>query len=400
MNSELARRIAFTLGALLIYRLGTYIPVPGTNYISHLPGISPSFAPLTIFSIGILPYVYAAILIQMVSMAWSGLNTLGNSGEAGRRRTARYTLGLATFLAAFQAHGIGSGLQNIPGFVSDPGGIFVISVTITLTGGTIFLIWLSEQMTERGIGNGLALILFTGVVTRLPQEVASVVELTRQGALTVERAGWLTILWAAFVGLVVFVELARRRVPVEFAARNLGNRSLPARSTDLSFKLNHAGLVPMVVAPWLFSLLLVLASLVLARISPSLVAAYERIQLGHVGQTILASVAIFIFAFIYTAFVVDPERAADSLMKRGGVIPGIMPGEPTAEHLDRVVSRTTFVGAIYLAAIFLIPEVLIVHSQLPFYLGGTSVLIVVCAILDIETQVRGMSRTGPGGAYS
>jgi preprotein translocase subunit SecY len=199
---------------------------------------------------------------------------------------------------------------------------------------------------------------------------------------------------------VVFFELARRRVPVEFTGRKLGDRLLPAQSTHLSLKLNSAGLMPTVVAPWLYLLPLTIAGLVFDHTSPRLMAVYRLFQEYHMGRVILTSVAIIILAFIYTAFVVDPEHAADSLKKYGGVIPGVEPGEATAAHRDRVVSYTTCIGAVYLAAVFLIPELLLFYSQAPFYLGGTTVLVVVCTVLDIETQVRGRSLTEPGGVFS
>jgi preprotein translocase subunit SecY len=394
MKSELAGRIVFTLGALLVYRLGTYIPLPG---VTPLPGVIRSGAQFSIFSLWILPYLSAAILIQLVSMVSSKLSALARGGEAGRRKIARYTIVLAVFLTAFQAFGMASGLQSIPNFVDNPGGLFLLSTTVTLTGGTIFLIWLSEQITARGIGNGLALILFTGVAASMPRAVANLLELGRQGVVSSGGVLLLAFLCAVLVGLVVFVELARRRVPVDFLARQLGNRSLPAQSAHLSLKLNSAGLVPSIVAGWVLFLPLTLAGLIFGWTSPWMAAAYVQITPGHLPHAILSSIAIVILAFIYTAYVIDPEHAADSLKKLGGVIPGIEPGEPTAEHLDGVVSHMTCIGALYLAALFLIPEVVIGYFQAPFYLGGTTVLIVVCTVLDIEAQVRGQSLTESGG---
>jgi preprotein translocase subunit SecY len=395
MRPELARRIAFTLGALLIYRLGTVIPLPGLNTHLQLPG--GSIAPVSIFAVSILPYLTAAILIQLASMASSMLSGLPRGGEAGRRKIARYTIGMAILLTGFQAFGIASGLQRVPNLVSDPGGLFLLSTTVTLTGGMAFLIWLSQQITVRGIGNGLALILFAGVAAKLPSTMASAVKLTSQGALSVERVSLLAILWIALLGLVVFVELARRRVPVEFAARTLGGRLVPAQSSHLSLKLNSAGLIPTIVGPWLYLIPLSIAGIVLGESSPWLATAFDQLAFGHLGHMVLGSIAIIIVAFFYTSFVVDPEDAADSLKQHGAAIPGIEPGEPTAEHLDRVVSYMTCIGAVYLAAIFLIPELLLVYGQTPFYLAGASVLVVVCTVLDIETQVRGQSLTEPGG---
>jgi preprotein translocase subunit SecY len=395
MTPELARRIAFTLGALLIYRLGTWIPLPGIKTYPQLPG--GSIAPVSIFAIWILPYFTAAILIQLASMASSKLSGLSRGGEAGRRNIARYTIGLAILLTVFQAYGIASGLQRVPNLVSDPGGLFLLSTTVTLTGGTAFLIWLSEVITVRGIGNGLALILFAGVAAKLPSTVASTVKLTWQGTLSFERVSLLTMLWIALLGLAVFVELARRRVPVEFAARTLGDRLHPAQSSHLSLKLNSAGLIPTIVGPWLYLILLWIAGIASGESSPRVATAFDQFAFGHIGHMVLGSIAIVIVAFFYTSFVVDPEYTADSLKRHGAAIPGIEPGEPTAEHLDRVVSYMTCIGAVYLAVIFLIPELLLVYGQTPFYLAGASVLVVVCTILDIETQVRGQSLTGPGG---
>jgi preprotein translocase subunit SecY len=405
MKPELARRIAFTLGALLIFRIGTYIPLPGVDYAQYRAVMGSQGVrigqelghSLSILSLGLVPYFSAAILIQLVSMVSPRVAAFATNGEAGRRKMARLTLAIAALLAAFQGFGVASAMQNIPALVHDLGGFFAISTMITLTGGMIFLVWLSELITAYGIGNGLALILFAGVAANLPSEVANVLQVLRQGSLSAGDATWMLISWSAFVVLVVFAELARRRVPVEFAARMLGSRQLPAQSAYLSFKLNHAGVVPIVAAPWLLSLLLIPVVLVLRLISPALAASIQQLLLGH---QIILTLAVIVFAFIYTAFVADPEHAAAFLRKFDGVIPGIEPGEPTAAHIDRVVSYTAFIGAIYLAAIFLIPIMLVSHSQAPFYLAGTSVLIVVCAVLDIKTQVRGQSLTEPGGVFS
>jgi preprotein translocase subunit SecY len=399
MKSELARRIVFTLGALLIYRLGTYIPLPGIQTYPQLSGTHGSIARVSIFALWILPYFSAAILIQLFSMVSSKLSALTKGGEAERQKVARYTLGLTILLTAFQAFGVASALQNIPNFISDPAGLFLLSTTVTLTGGTMFLIWLSEQITLRGIGNGLAWLTFAGLATEMPRSVASMIVFTGQGALSAQRAWLLAVLWVALVGLVVFVELARRRVPVEFASRKLGERVLPAQSTHLPFKLNSAGLLPIAVAPWLFLLPLTLLNLAFDQTSPWLAAANGLLVQNHIGSWIFSSVVIFIFAFVYTAFVVDPEQAADSLKRNAGVIPGVEPGEATAQHLDRVVSYTTCAGAVYLTAVFLIPHLLSVYGEAPFYLAGTSVLVAVCIVLDIEKQVRGQSRTEPGGAH-
>lgn len=407
MKPELARRIVFTLGALLIFRLGSQIPVPGIDDAGYRAlmatrgvGIGRALHPsVSIFSLGLVPYLSAAILIQLVSMVSARFAAFTGESEAGRQKATRYALALTTVLAALQAFGIASALQNIPGLVSDLDGFFVISTVITLTGGTVFLIWLTGQITAFGIGNGIAVILFAGVVVQVPSEIASMVEFVRHGNLSPKDAAWAFVLWGGFVALVVFAELARRRLPVEFPARMLANRQLPARSACLSFKLNQAGVVPIIVASWLFSLLLIAVALVVGRISPALAAKLQQIELGYSSHIIMAA-AVVVFTFFYTAFVADPERAADTLKKLGGAIPGVEPGDSTAAHIDRVVSYTACLGAAYLAAIFLLPAMLSSYLQAPFYLAGTSVLIVVCVVLDLKTEVRGQSLTEPGGVFS
>jgi preprotein translocase subunit SecY len=384
MKSELARRIAFTLGALLIYRLGNGIPLPGINV-----GLNIRYS---IFAVWILPYLSAAFLIQMLSMASSKLRALPRSGESGRRKIRRYTIGLGLFLTAFQAYGLALSLQGIPHLVNEPGGLFLLSTTVTLMGGMIFLVWLSELITVHGIGNGLALMLFASWAPKMLQDIATAFELTPQGALSVERVSWFAILCVAAVGLVVFVELARRRVPVEFAGRKRGDRFVMAQPTHLSLKINSAGLMPTLIVPWLYFLPLTVAGLFLGT-SPWLVAMYRLVSQVHMAGVIISTIAIFILAFVYAKFVIDPKHVADFLNKHGGVIPGVEPGEATAAHLDRIVSYTTCMGAVYLAAIFLIPALLRVYGQTSFYLGGASVLIVVCTVLDIKTQMRGMSHT-------
>jgi preprotein translocase subunit SecY len=392
MTSELARRIAFTLGALLVYRLGTTIPVPG---------IETSTRPFSIFALNVIPYLSVAILIQLVTMVSSRLNALVARGDSGRRIIARYTFGLTLLLTAFQAYGIASGLQQaVPNTLSITSPLFLLSTSATLLAGTIFLIWLSEQITARGIGNGLALILAVGILAELPNSVVSTFTLVRQGALSVQLMAWLALLGVALVGLVVFVELARRHVPIEFAARESRTRSIAPQQSSFSIKLNSAGLIPTVAAPWLIFLPLTFLGLAFGQASPWLTASFNQIGFGYPGHMIVSFAAIVVLAFIYTSFVVDPERAAASLQAYGGAIPGIAPGEATAEHLDRVVSRTAAIGAAYLAAVFLLPEALISWAKVPYYFGGAPVLIVVCTVLDVEAQVRGMSLTGRGGEYA
>jgi preprotein translocase subunit SecY len=396
MTSELARRIAITIGALLIFRLGSHIPLAGLSTQGGLLS-SGSIGRISIFSLSLFPYLSAAIIIQVVSVVWGRLSALERSGEAGRRRIARYTLILTLLLAAFQAFGIASAMQNISGLVTEPGGWFLLSATATMAGGVFLLVWLSEQITRHGIGNGLALILFVGIVVSLPAEVATALELVRQGAVSANLLLFAAVLSVVAVAVIVLVEGARRNVPVQYAARQAGQRVLAPRSSVLPIKLNGAGfLIPTTVTSWIFYLPLALATFVFGQ-TPWLAAAYGHMQFARPAHLILGAIAIFVLAFIYTAYVLDPERAAKTLREQGAAIPDVAPGEPTADYLDHVVSLTTVIGAIYLVAVSLIPEALVAYGGLPYFFGGGSALIVVCTILDIETQVRGYSLTEPGG---
>jgi len=397
MTSELARRIAITIGALLIFRLGSQIPLAGISVQGGLLS-SGSVARVSIFSLTLVPYVSAAILVQLLSVVWGRLAALERAGEAGRRRIARYTLILTLVLAAFQAFAIASALQNISGLVAEPGDWFLLSATATMVGGVFFMVWLSEQITRHGIGNGIALVLSITILVALPADIASAIELLRQGAVSGNLVLFNAIVWVALVALIVLVEGARRNVPVHYAARQVGKRLLPPRDQVLPLKLNNAGfLIPVTVTPWIFYLPLALATFVFGR-TPCRAAAYEHIRFAKPAHIILGSIAVFVLVFIYTAYVLDPERAAETLQKQGATIPGVEPGEPTADHLDRVASLTTTVGAVYLVAVSLIPEALVACGvALPYKIGGGSVLIVVCTILDIKRQVRDVSLTNPGG---
>jgi preprotein translocase subunit SecY len=397
MNQELVRRIAVTIGALLLFRLGSHIPVAGFSLQS---GVLSTIAAerLSILALNVIPYLSAAILVQLLSMVWGRLNALQRAGEAGRRRIARYTLVLTLVLAALQAFGIASALESISGLVAEPGGWFLALVTASMVGGVFFLVWLSELINRYGIGNGLALILAVGILAALPADIAKVIEVLRMGAVSPNLVLFHAVVWGAFVALIVLVESARRNVPLEFGARQLGKRLLPPRQAVLPIKLNSAGaLIPVTVALWLWSMPLAVAGFVVGR-QPWLVAAYEHMTFGRPAHLVFGAVSIFVLVFLYTAYVMDPEQAAATLQEQGGVIPGVAPGEPTADHLDRTVSLTTVLGAAYLTALSLIPELFAAWGDmLPYNISGGSALIVVCTILDIRTQVRGQSLTDPGG---
>ncbi|MGX1164809.1 preprotein translocase subunit SecY [Bradyrhizobium sp. USDA 372] len=400
MSRELARRIAFTIGALLLFRLGTQIPIPGLD----LSDVSPTLdlvSRLSIFALGLIPYLTAAIFIRLLSVVWRGLNSLERSGEGGRRKIARATLGLTLGLAAFQAYGIASALTSIPGLVKNPDGWFVTTATASMVGGVFVLVWLSEQMTRYGIGNGLALILSAGFIVAIPQNIAGIADLVRSGAISGNLVLGHVVFWIATVVVIVLVEGARRNIRVQFAAHSVGTRQLPVREAMLPIKLNSAGfLIPVTVAPWIFYLPLAFAGFLLGSDHPLVAAAYRHLQLGQPVHVILVSIAVFVLAFVYTAYVVDPEHTAKSLADRGGTIPGVARGEATADYLDRVVSLTTVVGAVYLTALQLIPEVFELYGiGLPYSMvvNGGGALVVVCTALDIKAQVRDVSLTNPGG---
>lgn len=400
MSRELARRIAFTIGALLLFRIGTQIPVAGVN-TSDLPPTSDLIGRLSVFALGLIPYLTAAILVRLLSAVWRRLNVLERSGERGRRKVARATLGLTLVLAAFQAFGIATALTTVPGFVRNPDGWFVLTAPATMVGGVFVLVWLSEQITRYGIGNGLALILSVGMLVSIPRDVADIMELVRSGAVPGSLVLGHAVFWVVTVAVMVLVEGARRNIRVEFGALNFGTRQLPARDAVLPIKLNSAGfLIPVTVAPWLFFLPLAMAGLILGGDHPLVAAAYRHFQLGQPAHLILVSIAVFVLAFVYTAYVVDPEYTAKSLARRDGTIPGVAPGEATADYLDRVVSLTTVVGAVYLTLLQLIPEVFELYGiGLPYSMivNGGAALVVVCTALDIKTQVRDVSLTNPGG---
>ena len=396
--NELVRRIVITIGALLIFRLGSHIPVVAM-WTSGGPLASGALVRVSIFALSLVPYLSAAIIIRLISMVWGGLNSLERSGEKGRRSIARYTLILTFLLAAFQAYGIATALQGIPGLVDPSDGLFPLTVAASMVAGVFVLIWLCELITVHGVGNGIALVLSVGILVALPADVASVVEVLRQGAVSANLVLFHLLFWVAVVALIVLIEGARRNVGVEFAERRIGSRLLPVRSGVLPIKLNSAGLlIPVTVAPWLWSLPLAGATFVFGAREPWLAAVYDHMGFGKPAHMIIGSIAIFVLVFVYTSYVLDPEQTADSLEKQGGTVPGVAPGEATADYLDRVVSLTTVNGAIYLVALSLIPEVFVAYGDmLPYKISGGSALIVVCTILDIRKQVRDVSLTNPGG---
>jgi preprotein translocase subunit SecY len=406
VNAELARRIAFTLGALLLFRIGTFIPVPGINPAAWAQvmrtqdgGILGAFnaasggavGRLSIFALGILPYVSAAVILQLVAYFSARLRRLQLSGERGRWRLETITRIFTCLMALFQSAGIASALADIDNLVAVPGPLFFASVTLTMTGGTMFLIWLSGQITLRGLGNGVAIILCSGVIFQLMRAAAIVYELNLRGLISGGLIGGLVALTAVLALIVTLMEKARRREPVEFTAG-------PARGASyLSLKLNGAGTIPALVASWFMALPLIPAGFADPS-DPGLWTEVARtLSPGRPLYFVAYGVAVFVLVYLYTAFVLDPDELAERLKRHGGVIPQVEPGEATAVHLDAVLSRTTLVGAVYLAAFCLILALVQAWLKVPFFLAGTSLLILVCTVLDLESQVRNLTNTSLGG---
>jgi preprotein translocase subunit SecY len=402
MTPDLGRRIAFTSGALLVYRLGTHIPLPGMSapawaslYRSTGGGVLAMFSTLSggaagrlaIFALGIVPYFSAAFLLQVVMIFSARFKAFAWRGYAGRNAIVRYTRYLAVVLAAFQAYGIAVAFEAVPSLVSDPGPLFRISTVVTLTGGTVFLIWLSDQITQRGIGNGLALILFVGIALEFPSAVASTLELGRPGALAPKMIVAWGLIVIGLIALIAFVERARRHVPLSYAAAPADGYAVTGRAV-LRLKLNNAGLMPSLLASWLITTTITGSFLIVGAQTEWWNAVAGALLPGRPWFMLVYGALIVICTFVYTAFVLDPDEAAADLRKQGGAVDGLHPGEQTAQHLDSLVSRMTVAGTLYLLFVCLVPEFLVGYAGLPFYLGGTSLLIAVCTVLDIQDQVR------------
>jgi preprotein translocase subunit SecY len=403
---ELKKRIWFTLGALLIYRLGTYIPLPGIDPAAWdkifnqqsggILGMFNMFAGggihrMAIFALTIMPYISASIIIQLMTTVSPTLDQLKKEGEQGRKMINQYTRYLTVLLAALQAYGIAIGLEGAGSVVADPGFFFRISTVITLTGGTMFLMWLGEQITQRGIGNGTSLIIMSGIVAQLPSAVAGTLELGRQGALSTGLILVVLVMAVAVITFIVFMERAQRRLLIQYPKRQVGNRMFEGQSSHLPLKLNTSGVIPPIFASSLLLLPTTLASFTGGQGQASGWMAAITTQLSH-GRPlflVLYVCLIVFFAFFYTAIIFNPTETADNLKKHGGFIPGIRPGERTAEHIDYVLSRITVIGAAYLAVVCLFPELLISYAAVPFYFGGTSLLIVVSVTMDTVAQVQG-----------
>jgi preprotein translocase subunit SecY len=402
---ELKKRIWFTLGALIVYRLGTYIPLPGidpaafaANFHGKQQGVLELFnmfaggavQRMAIFALNIMPYISASIIVQLMTSVIPALEQLKKEGEQGRKVMNQYTRYLTVVIAAFQAYGIAVGLEGQPNVVSDPGWFFRLSTVLTLMGGTLFLMWLGEQITSRGIGNGSSLIIFAGIVAAFPSAIANTLELSRQGAISPFVLIALVAMSFGVIAFIVFMERAQRRLVITYPKRQQGNRIYEGQTSFLPLKLNTSGVIPPIFASSLLLLPTTIANFS-ANGGAGGVLGFLATYVGHGRPAYIALYAalIIFFAFFYTAIVFDPVETADNLKKHGGFIPGVRPGERTAQFIDYVLTRITVLGAAYLAIICLLPEMLISQFALPFYFGGTSLLIVVSVTMDTVAQIHG-----------
>ncbi len=405
--TELKRRIWFTLGALVVYRLGTYIPIPGIdpNVLAEIfrqqqGGILGLFdvfsggalGRMTIFALNIMPYISASIIMQLMTAVSPSLEALKKEGESGRKKINQYTRYFTVVLAMFQAFGISVGLETMQGAsgsaVIDPGLFFRLTTVITLTGGTIFLMWLGEQITARGVGNGISLIIFAGIVANLPSALAATLELGRTGALSTIFIILLLIMAVATITAMVFMERAQRRIVVQYPKRQVGNKMFGGEASHLPLKINTAGVIPPIFASSLLLLPLTFVNFTAGQGPAWLQDLTSYLANGQPLYILLYVGMIVFFAFFYTAVVFNPTETADNLKKFGGFVPGIRPGKNTADYLDYVLTRLTFIGAIYLSVVCVMPEILISQYAVPFYFGGTSLLIVVSVTMDTVAQVH------------
>jgi preprotein translocase subunit SecY len=403
-SEELKKRIWFTLAALVIYRLGTYIPIPGidtqqlelfanqnaSGILGWMNGLAGgALGRLAIFALNIMPYVSASIIMQLMTTVSPQLEALKKEGESGRKKINQYTRYGTVILAALQAYGIALGLQGQGSIVTHPGPFFIASTVITLTGGTLFLMWLGEQITSRGIGNGISLIIFSGIVAGLPSGVAALLELGRTGQLS-PFAIIATIIGAfGIIAFIIFFERAQRRLLIQYPKRQVGMKMTQAESSHMPLKLNTSGVIPPIFASSILLLPLTVANFSAGKGPDWLNQITAMLGHGKPLFLLLYAALIMFFCFFYTSIMFNPKETADNLKKSGGFILGIRPGEKTAEYLDWILTRITIIGALYLVVICLIPEMIVGYTGIPFYFGGTSLLIVVSVTLDTVAQIQG-----------
>src|SRR4051812_16162935 len=409
--TELHKRIWFTLMAMVVYRLGTYIPIPGIDpvafqaaFTGRAQGIRGMFTMVSggavqrmaIFALNVMPYISASIIVQLLGTVyppWEKLRKEG--GEAGRKTLNQYTRYLTVVLAVFQSFGIAVGLSQSPGLVLNPGLFFVISTVVTLTGGTMFLMWMGEQITSRGVGNGVSLIIFAGIVAVLPQYLVQGLELVRSGSMNPGTLLIVAVLAIAVTMAIVFMERSQRRLLVQYPKRQVGNRMFGGDTSFLPLKINTSGVIPPIFASSLLLLPTTVMGFAVANNGANLPSWMQwlpgltgQLQHGRPLFMLLYGALIIFFCFFYTSVVFNPEDTAENLRKYGGFMPGIRPGKRTAEYLDFVLTRLTVIGAAYITLVCLLPEALIGFYNAPFYMGGTSVLIVVSVTMDTVTQIQ------------
>ena len=405
---ELRQRLVFLVLALLVFRLGAHIPVPGIDpdqlaqlFSGQKDGILGMFnlfsggalSRFTVFALGIMPYISASIIMQLMTIVIPSLETLKKEGQAGQRKITQYTRYGTVLLATFQAMGISVALQAQPGLVINPGLMFELNTVVTLVTGTMFLMWLGEQITERGLGNGISIIIFGGIVSGLPNALASLLELVRTGSMNIISALLIVVICVAVTYFVVFVERGQRRILVNYAKRQVGNKIYGGQSSYFPLKLNMAGVIPPIFAS---SIILFPATIagwftsgeptnMFSRIIKDLAATLAP---GQPVYTILYAAAIIFFCFFYTALVFNSRETAENLKKSGAFVPGIRPGDQTARYIDKILVRLTLAGAIYMVLVCLLPEFLVLKYNVPFYFGGTSLLIIVVVAMDFMAQVQ------------
>jgi preprotein translocase subunit SecY len=405
--TELKKRLWFTLGALIVYRLGTYIPIPGIDpgilndiFEQQAGGILAMFnmfsggalQRMTIFALNVMPYISASIIMQLMTTVSPHMEQLKKEGESGRKKMNQYTRYLTVLLCIVQGYGIAVGLEAMTGSsgsaVIDPGYFFRFTTVVTLVGGTMFLLWLGEQITQRGVGNGISLIIFAGIVAALPGAVVQTLELGRTGAMSPLLIMALILGAICIIGFIVFMERAQRRIIVQYPKRQVGNRMFSGENSHLPLKLNTAGVIPPIFASSVLLMPVTLASFSAAGGPDWLQEMTLWLRHGSFLYMSIYAAGIIFFCFFYTSIVFNPADTAENLRKHGGFVPGIRPGKNTAEYLDYVLTRLTVVGALYLTFVCLTPEFLIANSQVPFYLGGTSLLICVTVTMDTVSQIQ------------
>jgi preprotein translocase subunit SecY len=408
---ELKRRILMTFLFLAIYRIGVHIPTPGINgdalasFFAHAKGTLFSLIDmfsggalerLSVFALGIMPYISASIILQLLTVVIPYLAQLQKEGEIGRKKIVQYTRYGTVVLSMIQGFGIAVGLENMTGaagemIVLNPGWSFRIMTVITLTAGTAFIMWLGEQITERGIGNGISLIIFSGIVARLPNAIAGTYELFRVGQLNIFTILFLIILMVAVIAVIIFAETSQRRLPVQYAKRIVGRKVYGGQSTHLPLKLNTAGVIPPIFASSILMFPLTIASFMpktWMETYPWIQSILNSLGPGAILYNLLYVGFIIFFCFFYTAVTFNPNDVADNMKKFGGYLPGIRPGQKTAEYIDKVLTRITLGGALYVSAVCVLPTLLVGRFNVPFYFGGTALLIVVGVALDTVQQIE------------